>query len=326
MSHKNHYKNTKQFEEKDYTDKEILEWYKNKIFHNNFRLYHGFPLNQDDTYKCKVLEKNLNYLKKVVFDNCFKNIGYDINEGFGVGDRTAICHIPEHIPTMKKQQNWPFPLNDDFRKKLMIAPKFKIHQSNKIGYLSGYFKDVAYDSHAHYYAAEIEHKGKKQVVVIKVTINYLNKEGDRILCPYDYSGMNIQALLGKKCKKILTLARLDFNKSKSAHAHQNFLDENQNVIEFGHKNWRKHEVLGTHFHVQTEKFELLNPNCLGSGDAVVVDDANLDFPQLCEKILKEMNFFDLKVQISRDTPITKMYKILNSHYEKENENNEEFNR
>ena len=264
------------------TEAEILAEYKNKIFHSNFKLYHGFPLSLEDTHKCKTLEKNINYLKQVVFDNCFKNIGYDINESFGVGDRTAICHIPEHIPSMKKQQSYPFPVNDEFRIKLLTSPKFKIYQSNKIGYLSGYFKDVSYESHAYYYATEIVHKGKKQVVVIKVIKNYLNKNGSKILHPYDYSGMNIQALLGKKCKKLLTLGRLDFNKSKSAHFHQNFLDENEMVIEYGLKNWRKHERLGTHFHVQTEKFELLNPNCLGSGDAFEVDDTNYEFPDLCE--------------------------------------------
>ena len=323
MGHKKR-KNNQSVGENKIREEEILREYKNKIFHNNFKLYHGFPLNQEDTYKCKVLERNLNYLKKVVFDNCFKNLGYDINDSFGVGDRTLICHLPEHIPTMKKQQNYPFPLNDDFRRKLMLAPKFKIFQSNKIGYLSGYFKDVAYESHAHYYATEIEHKGKKQVVVIKVTFNYLNKEGDRLLCPYDYSGMNIQALLGKKCKKILTLARLDFNKSKTAHAHQNFLNEDENVIEYGLKNWRKHQVLGTHLHVQTEKFELLNPNCLGSGDAVEIDDSVLEFPELCENLLKNMNFYDFKLDIPQDMSITKMYRILYSHYQKENGNNEEF--
>lgn len=325
MGHKNH-KNSQYFEKRGYTDKEILMEYKNKIFQGHFKLYHGFPLNQEDTHKCKVLEKNLNYLKKVVFDNCFKNLGYDINDSFGVGDRTAVCHIPEHIPTMKKQQNYPFPLNDEFRQKLLFSPKFKIHQSDKTGYLSGFFKDVSYESNAHYFVTEIEHKSKKQVVVIKVTFNYLNKDGSKILHPYDYSGMNIQALLGKKCKKVLTLARLDFNKSKSAHSHQNFLDENKNVLDFGVKNWQKHEIFGTHFHIQTEKFELLNPNCLGSGDAFEVDDTNYEFPDLCSAFLKELNFNDLKLNLPNDMPINKMYNILNSQYKKEKENNDEFNK
>lgn len=308
------------------TEEEILAEYKNKVMHDNFKLYHGFPLSLEDTHKCKVYEKNLSYLKQVVFNKSFKNLGYDINDSFGVGDRTLICHLPEHIPTMKKQQLYPFPLNNEFRMKLITSPKFKIYQSNKTGYFSTYFKDFPYDSEAHFYATEIEHKGKKQVVVIKVTINYFNKEGSKLLHPYDYSGMNIQALLGKKCKKIMSLGRLDFNKSKSAHAHQNFLDENEKVIEYGAKNWHKHERLGTHFHIQTEKFELLNPNCLGSGDAFSVDDSKYEFPDLCEKFLNDLNFYDLNVKLPDDMPIQQKYQILNSHYIKEKNKDEGFSK
>lgn len=311
---------------KQMTEAEILAEYKNKIFHSNFKLYHGFPLSLEDTYKCKVLEKNLKYLKKVIFDNCFKNLNYDINNSFGVGDRTAIYHIPEHIPCMKRQQSYPFPLNDEFRRKLLTSPKFKIFSINKTGYLSSYLKDVSYDSKADYYATQIEHKGKKQVVVIKISYNYLNPEGDKFLHPYDFSSMNFQALLGKKCKKILALARLDYNKSKSAHAHQNFFDENNNVIEYGLKNWKKHQVIGTHFHVQTEKFELLNPNCLGSSNALVVDDTNYEFKDLCEKFLKDLNFHDLNIKLPPDMPIQKMYEVLNSHYNKENKKDEGLNK
>lgn len=305
-------------------ERRILDEYKDKIFHNDFKIYHGFPLSLDDTFKCKVLERNLEYLKQVVFNNAFKNLGYDINNSFGVGDKTIVQHIPEHIPTRKKQQSYPFPFDDDFRQKLLKANKFKIHQSNKIGQLTGPHRDISYQSEAHYYVTEIEHQGKTQQVVIKVTIDYLNPTGGMTIEPYDYSCVNITALLGKKCKKVMSLARLDYMKSRAAHPHQNFLDENQNVIEFGHRNWHKHIRGGTHLHIQTEKFELLNPNCLGSGDALEVDDSTLGFIELTEKLLKDFNFYDLKMNFPQDTKIVDMYKILNKSFMEKK--NEEFNK
>jgi len=292
---------------------DILKEYQEKIFKGNYKLYHGFPLSREDTYKCKILEQNLEFLKKVIYLNAYKNLGYDINNSFGVGDNTLISDLPEHIPNKHKQQDYPFPLNDEFRQKLLFSPKFKFYEEEKVGYLNLFSGRQEYISHVDYYVTSIEHKGKKQVVVLKVKTDYQNKNGSRYLQPYDYSNVNIVALLGKKCKKVMSLARLDYNRSRQGYGHQNFLDENENTINFGQANWRKHLIHGTHFHLQTEKFELLNPNCLGSGTAVEIDDSK-GFLALRKEILSKFNFYDLNIKFNDNTNIEKSYDILYKKY------------
>jgi len=111
----------------------------------------------------------------------------------------------------------------------------------------------------------------------------------------------------------MSLARLDYNRSRQGYGHQNFLDENENTINFGQANWRKHLIHGTHFHLQTEKFELLNPNCLGSGTAVEIDDSK-GFLALRKEILSKFNFYDLNIKFNDNTNIEKSYYILYKKY------------
>lgn len=296
-----------------YSVQDVLQEYQQKIYKGNYKLYHGFPLSLEDTEKCKILENNLDFCKKIVFTNAYKNLGYDINKKFGVMSETTISDIPEHVPSKHKQQDYPFPLNDEFRKKLLTSPKFKIHEESMIGYVNLFSGKQEYRSDAIYYATSIEHEGRKQVVVIKVKIDYQNVEGNKYLQPYDYSGVSIVALLGKKCKKVMSLARLDYNRSRQGYGHQNFLDENENTLNYGKNNWVKHIIHGTHLHLQTEKFELINPNCLGSGTATPVNDEK-GFLALRDKMLKEFNFHDYNIKFSQDMSIEKAYDTLYQKY------------
>lgn len=292
-----------------YTVSDVLNEYQQKIYKGNYKIYHGFPLSKEDTEKCKILENNLEFCKKVIYTNAYKNLGYDINKSFGVASSTTLNDLPEHVPSKRKQQSYPFPLNDEFRKKLLTSPKFKIYEETKIGCLNLFSGKEEYQSDAIYYATSIEHEGKKQIVVIKVKIDYQNEKGSKYLQPYDYSSVNIVALLGKKCKKVMSLARLDYNRSQNGYGHQNFLDENENTLNYGHQNWFKHIIHGTHLHLQTEKFELINPNCLGSGTATAVND-DKGFIALRDKVLNKFNFYDYKINFSKDTTIEKIYDEL----------------
>lgn len=313
-------------EKKSHEVQEVLKEYQTKIFNNNFKLYHGFPLSMSDTQKCKILENNLEFLKKTIFLNSYKNLGYDINNSFGVENTTTISDIPEHVPSKRKAQDFPFPLNDEFRMKLLTSPKFKLYEEVKTGCINLFSGKQEYESHASYYATSIEHKGKKQVVVIKVKIDYQNVNGTKYLQPYDYSGVNIVALLGKRCKKVMSLARLDYNKSKAGYGHQNFLDENENTLQYGAANWKKYIIHGTHLHLQTQKFEMLYPNGLGSGTAIPVDDEVKDFLTLRDEMLKKFNFHDYNIEFPSDTSIEKAHDFMYNKYLKEKNKGEEHNK
>lgn len=300
------------------TEEEILEEYKQKIFTNNFKLYEGFPLNEEDYRKCKIWENNIDFLKQVVIENCEKNLGYDINDFFGVGDRTTLRDIPEHIALRKRQQEYPFPFDDEFRKKLLFSPKFKLYETTKMGVVAGFGKPSEYESLAKFYATEITHNNKTQIVVIKITINYLNPNGGGLKAPYDYSGVNVQALIGKKCKKPLFLARLDYNSREVGHPHQNFLDENGNTLDFGESVWKCYRISGSHLHLPSQKFELLNPHGLGSGDAIRINTNGKSFLQLAEEFLKNLNICEISnAHIPMETKVHEAYKILKAYYEKE---------
>ena len=298
-----------------------LKEYKDKIFSNNFKLYGYYPLNRKDTLKCGIYNKNIPYLKNVVFQNALKNLGYDINENFGVGDQTKIEHLPKHVPTRDKQQSYPFPLNNDFRQQLLYSVKFKIHQEECIGTMNNLSTPINYRSVAEYYVTEIKHRGRKQPVVLKVTTDYINPKGNDLLSPYDFSNVNIQALLGKKCKKIMSLARLDYNKSSLCHPHQNFLDKDENPLKFGTANWKKNQIVGTHLHIQSEKFELLNPFSLGSGTAVKIDDEDKNFLQLRKELLKKFNFVDIKTDIDNNLTIEEIYRNIKAKFNVEGNKN-----
>ena len=306
---------SKNKELKNYT-REVLEEYKYKIFNETFKIWRALPLDEEETKKCKVYEQNLNFLRQTIFLHAYQNLGYDINESFGVSKITTLKNLPEHVPTKKRQQEFAFPFNDKFRKKLLYAKKFKFYEEEKDAVKKGFRKDQHYKSIARYYLTEIEHKGNKQIVVIKTTEDLFNPEISEFKEQYVGSNFSIHALLGKNCKKVMSLARLDYNKGRP-NGHQNFFDENGNVLNFGQVNWDRAVVYGTHMHFETEKLELMCPYKIGSGDAIEIDDTNKSFFDLKNEMNEKFNFYDNNYTFTEDMRLVDIYNFLKSKHNEE---------